>query len=178
VKLSDLVPGVNEIKFHYTYPQTSFGYQINKLSLGLKLDDTPPPEEYTLAVTTQGDGSVFLLPTGPYPAGTEVMLRGDAMEGWQFSQWIWDDGTIQTQNPTTIVLNRDRAVVAVFEEEGVPPPDYYSTSEVDAMFAERDAAIAKNTAAIATLEGEVANLAAEVTQMQAYLDRIKAAWNT
>ncbi|NVM20904.1 MAG: PKD domain-containing protein, partial [Desulfobacterales bacterium] len=82
------------------------------------------PTEYTLTVTTVGQGSVTLDPAdGTYDKGTEVTLTATADEGWVFSEW---SGALSgSQNPATITMDSDKNVTATFTE--VLPTEYTLT---------------------------------------------------
>ena len=75
------------------------------------------PPQYTLTVSTDGQGTVALDPSGgTYDAGTEVTLTAAPSAGWQFSQWGGDlSGSV---NPTTITMNSNKTVTATFTESG------------------------------------------------------------
>jgi len=80
--------------------------------------------QYTLAVTSVGDGSISASPavaTGEaYNAGTEVTLTANPAEGWVFSAWSGD--LTGSENPDTIIMDADKTVVATFVEKTYPDP--------------------------------------------------------
>jgi len=71
--------------------------------------------QYTLSVIPQGQGSVILDPTGgTYDDGTTVQLTATASPDWHFARWEGD--LSGSTNPTTILMNSNKNVTAVFEE--------------------------------------------------------------
>jgi hypothetical protein len=74
---------------------------------------TPPPA--TLVVDVQGQGSVD--PTGgQYAPGSEVTLTATPETGWQFDHWEGDGLTGSQANPTTVTMDSDATITAVFAE--------------------------------------------------------------
>jgi uncharacterized repeat protein (TIGR02543 family) len=71
--------------------------------------------QYTLSITVDGSGSVTKNPDQPtYTYGTVVELTATAEAGWTFSHWSGDaSGTI---NPTTVTIDGDKSVTAVFTQ--------------------------------------------------------------
>lgn len=73
--------------------------------------------EYPLTVEVQGEGSVseqiMNSLTPDYPAGTVVKLTANPAEGWEFIRWEGD--LTGDENPTTITIDEEKAVTAVFE---------------------------------------------------------------
>ncbi len=69
----------------------------------------------TLTINLNGYGSVTPNPTGPdYVTNTLVTLTATADPGWRFDHWEGDlTGSI---NPTTITMDTDKTVTAVFVE--------------------------------------------------------------
>ncbi|MFC1765740.1 hypothetical protein ACFL6U_27155 [Planctomycetota bacterium] len=78
-------------------------------------EQSPPSQNYTLAVNTVGSGSVTRNPTGSsYPAGTEVALVATPAAGWYFSGW---SGSLSgSVNPATITMNGHKFVTATFKQ--------------------------------------------------------------
>jgi hypothetical protein len=71
--------------------------------------------QYTLTVNVTGQGSVALNPTGPtYPSGTTVTLTATAASGWHFDHW--EGALTGSTNPTTLVMDGNKTVTAVFVE--------------------------------------------------------------
>ncbi len=85
---------------------------------------TAKTKQYTLKVNTDGHGSVSLDPLGGrYDDGTQVKLIATPDRGWQFDHWEGDLSGID--NPTTITMDSDKTVTAVFTE--IPPTQYTLT---------------------------------------------------
>jgi pectate lyase/pectin methylesterase-like acyl-CoA thioesterase len=75
---------------------------------------------FTLSLSTQGQGTIQSVPSGPtYQAGTSVQLTAVPAAGWRFSNWSGDlTGAV---NPATIVMNSSKSVTAIFAEANTPP---------------------------------------------------------
>ncbi len=70
---------------------------------------------YDLNVTTTGNGSVTLNPTGGnYPEGTTITLNAIPDTGWVFSGWTGD--LSGNANPTTMTMDSDKTVTATFTQ--------------------------------------------------------------
>lgn len=84
--------------------------------------DLCPTPVYCLTTSIEGGGNVSLNPRGGcYEEGTQVRITAQAASGWKFDHWENDaSGTIPT---TTVIMNGDRNVAAVFEEENVCTTD-------------------------------------------------------
>lgn len=80
---------------------------------------------YTLAVQTQGNGTVTVQ-TPPnaedgvsYVEGTQVTITAQPADGFTFSGWQGDTGGATLgNNSITVAMTQDRALTAVFEEGG------------------------------------------------------------
>jgi hypothetical protein len=70
---------------------------------------------HTLTVSTRGKGSVTLVPPGgAYVAGTVVTLTAVPAPGFTFRGWLgalWG-----LANPTTLVIDRNKSVTAIFKK--------------------------------------------------------------
>jgi len=90
-------------------------------------------EEYTLTVTTEGEGSVTKDPEqGPYACGTVVTLTPQAEPCWYFDSWSGTDvGDIVNNGDGTysITMDGDKTVTAVFEAS--PTADITLTARYD-----------------------------------------------
>jgi hypothetical protein len=72
-----------------------------------------PPQQYTLAVTIQGSGSVALSPPGGvYDAGTVVTLSAAPASGYRFSGW--SGALTGTANPASLTMDANKTVTATF----------------------------------------------------------------
>jgi len=67
---------------------------------------------YSLAITTVGSGSVNLNNSGPYHYGDVVQLTAVPAIGWSFS--VWSGHLSGSANPTTLVIDGNKAVTATF----------------------------------------------------------------
>jgi chitodextrinase len=73
--------------------------------------------EYFLTLTTVGSGSVALQPAGGrYAEGTNVVLTPSPAAGFEFLYWRGDFGGLA--DPATIVMNRNKSVIATFVPVG------------------------------------------------------------
>ncbi|MEM1563025.1 MAG: DUF2341 domain-containing protein [Candidatus Bathyarchaeia archaeon] len=72
--------------------------------------------QYTLTITISptGSGKVICNPSGPYYYGDIVKLTAVPNVGWSFSNWTGD--LTGNQNPTTIIMNGNKKVTAVFTQ--------------------------------------------------------------
>ncbi|MFO8109770.1 MAG: S8 family serine peptidase, partial [Thermoplasmata archaeon] len=89
---------------------------------------TVPPDTYTLTVNTDGDGTVDIDPDqAEYEEGTTVELTATPASGWEFVEWTGD--ATGTSSTTTVTMDDDKTVTAVFEE--IPPEMYTLTVNID-----------------------------------------------
>jgi hypothetical protein len=101
------------------------------------------PEEYSLTVHTEGDGSVSRDPNqSSYTDGEKVTLTAIPASGWSFKEWKGD--LSGSKNPATITLDQDKSVTALFEQD---EPDEMSLSidEVKLFIEEMALEGARNT---------------------------------
>lgn len=83
---------------------------------------------HTLTVTIQGEGRVEPL-GGQFPAGTEVLLRATADDGFAFAGWEGDaEGS---ENTASIIMNGDKSVTAVFVARPVLTVHVQGLGQVD-----------------------------------------------
>ncbi len=75
--------------------------------------------QYNLTVNTVGSGNVTLSPPGGvYDDGTTVQITAVAEAGWEFSGWGGD--LTGAANPTSIVMDEDKAVIAIYDQSANP----------------------------------------------------------
>ena len=85
----------------------------NKTVTAVFVQDT-----YTLTVNITGQGSVALNPPGgSYVSGTTVTLTATPVAPWSFDHW--EGALTGSANPTTLLMNSNKTVTAVFLN--VPP---------------------------------------------------------
>ncbi|MFW6221513.1 MAG: InlB B-repeat-containing protein [Fibrobacterota bacterium] len=78
------------------------------------------PQEYTLTVQVDGNGSVT-PESGTFLEGTEVEMVATADEGWVFSHW---EGDIEgSDNPAVFTINSDMSATAVFNLDNQEIPN-------------------------------------------------------
>jgi len=74
---------------------------------------------YTLSTSVSPDGRGTISPSdGEYTEGEQITLTGIPSDGWVLSRWEGDWSS--SSNPTTIVMDRDKVVVGVFERRDYP----------------------------------------------------------
>jgi len=93
---------------HYWYVVVSYeDYNIGSIN----------PEQYTLDVYTQGDGTVEVTPDEDnYLENEEVELEAIPEEDWEFVEWTGDyEGT---EEEITVIMDDDKEITAHFEYDG------------------------------------------------------------
>lgn len=75
--------------------------------------------QYTLTTSVVGQGKVS--GAGSYPAGTIVDVTATPETGWKFVKWSVN-GTEGTNNPGTVEMNGDVALIGYFDQDCVDPP--------------------------------------------------------
>lgn len=85
-----------------------------------------PVVEYTLTLRVDGQGVVNpSVGVHTYNEGTIVILIATPEYGWEFKEWVGKVANIG--NPeTTVLLNENKTVTAVFEKEDDPEPTTYT----------------------------------------------------
>lgn len=74
------------------------------------------PAQYTLTLTTQGQGTVSANPAGSiFDEGTDVDLTATPAAGWQFNGWSGD--LSGSASPATVTMNEDKSVIATFIQQ-------------------------------------------------------------
>ena len=81
--------------------------------------------KYSLIISASAGGTTEPIPgTYQYDEGTSAIITAIANESYKFSKWEFD-GAVRTENPTTVLMNSDYSLKAVFEY--VPPPPLTAT---------------------------------------------------
>ncbi len=102
----------------------------------------------TLTVYTNGSGSVNVTPAGPYHYGDEVQMQAIPVTGWHFVEWT--GGLTGSANPTSLILNGNKTVTAVFAKDSVTLTVNISPSG--------SGAVAQNPAGPGYLYGDIVTL--------------------
>ena len=97
-----------------------------------------PSEQFDLTISSTAGGSVTTPGEGTFTrdAGTVVSLAASPASGYHFVNWIGDVGTIANVNAasTTITMNDDYSITAVFTEDSPSPPGIsYTEAEVEQL---------------------------------------------
>ncbi len=83
--------------------------------------DPPEPQQYTLTISTEGQGSTTpAAGTHVYDEGAVVPLSAEAAQGWTFDRWEIGEATVDSAQ-TTVTMTGDVTAVAVFVESETPP---------------------------------------------------------
>jgi hypothetical protein len=84
----------------------------------------------TTAVSPSGAGTITLNPAGgSYAPGTVVTVTATAASGWRFNNWTGD--LSGSTNPTTITMNSNKSVTAVFVATGGQTVKYQWTMDTN-----------------------------------------------
>ena len=88
--------------------------------------------QYTLTVSTTGEGQVELTPpSSVYDTGTEVTMTATAASGWQFSGWSGD--VTGTTNPVVVTMDTDKSVTATFTQSNLESITYLGSATAGAL---------------------------------------------
>jgi N-acetylneuraminic acid mutarotase len=99
--------------------------------VNINVTGTDIPSGYTLALHTEGSGSISKTPNqSKFEPGTEVKLNAAAASGWHFTAWSGD--TVSTTNPIYLTIDTNKSVTATFEKDSTttPPPEVPLISNV------------------------------------------------
>jgi len=97
-----------------------------------------PAGQYSLTISSTAGGWVTVPGEGTftYDAGTVVSLAATPASGYQFDNWTGDVGTIANVNAasTTITINGDYSITAIFlEDSPIPPGISYTEAEAEQL---------------------------------------------
>ena len=132
------------------------------------------PEEYTVTVNTQGEGTATAEPTTA-TAGTTVTLTEQAAEGWHFVEWQSDDVTV-TDN-TFVMPEGNVTVTAVFEKDAAPGEVNKTLLEKTVKYAETLSTEGVTDTAKKAFEDALANAKAVLDDKNATQEEVNAAWD-
>lgn len=91
--------------------------QVTVASDNVDFTATPVSVEHILTTYSQGQGTIIKKPEqSAYARGATVELTAMANNNWVFSHWVGD--LTGAENPTTLVLDGDKTVTAVFQIPG------------------------------------------------------------
>lgn len=104
------------------YP--SEGYWIFMKADGILAGFTSTPlspgQQYTLTMATAGEGTVDpAVGSHTYNEDTVVTMTATPADGWEFDEWQLDGSSYSVDAVTTITMDADKSVTAVFKEEGL-----------------------------------------------------------
>ena len=103
---------VTPTKTGYTFIPPSGSYS-NVTSDQTNQDYTATANEYPLAITIVGNGTVANPDQPTYHYGDTVQLDANAAAGWSFSGWSGDASG--SDNPIMIIIDEDPNVTAIFQ---------------------------------------------------------------
>ena len=97
-----------------------------------------PPEQFGLIISSTAGGSVTTPGEGTFTRdpGTVVSLVATPATGYQFVNWTGNVGTITNVNAasTTITMNGDYSITAIFSEDSPSPPGIsYTEAEAEQL---------------------------------------------
>ena len=85
-------------------------------------EDAPPaPTEFTITVTTEGNGTASASPDKAV-AGTEITLTAKPVEGYRFKEWEVMSGNVTIKDDKFTMPSANVEVKAIFEEDAPPAP--------------------------------------------------------
>jgi len=94
-------------------------YAFSNVTAGHTISATFSADQYPLAVTTVGSGTVTKSPDlASYPYGTIVQLDAVPVAGWAFAGWSGD--TISSADSVTVTIDGSKTVTATFVDVAVP----------------------------------------------------------
>ena len=132
------------------------------------------PEEYTVTVNTQGEGTAAAEPTTA-TAGTTVTLTEQAAEGWHFVEWQSEDVTV-TDN-TFVMPEGNVTVTAVFEKDAAPGEVNKTLLEKTVKYAETLSTEGVTDTAKKAFEDALANAKAVLDDKNATQEQVNDAWD-
>ncbi|MCQ2282085.1 MAG: T9SS type A sorting domain-containing protein [Bacteroidales bacterium] len=115
------------ICFHNTISTSSSTASYNYID-DIRLDYiepvvVPTPTTYTVTVNTNNASMGTVSGSGSFEEGSSTSISATANTGYHFTNW--SDGN--TENPRTIVVDRDITLTAMFEQDAAPVTNYTVT---------------------------------------------------
>ncbi|MDD5418275.1 MAG: PKD domain-containing protein [Methanomicrobiaceae archaeon] len=106
----------------YSYNAVASITMLRNVTVQAVFADSPEPVNWTLTMETPlGNGTVDPIPGDhKYRDGTNVTLAATPDTGWEFSKWLVDGDEFSRDAVTTITMDDNRTVRAVFT--GTPEP--------------------------------------------------------
>ncbi|MGF1669828.1 MAG: hypothetical protein ACFCU6_05215, partial [Balneolaceae bacterium] len=80
--------------------------------------DETVPRIFTLTTkVTPAEGGEIIPTGGEFTANTQIVIEARPSEGWIFNGWEGD--LISSRNPDSLLIDRDKTIIAFFEREGI-----------------------------------------------------------
>lgn len=104
------------IAFTFYYPiSPDFRYdQYNWLERIYFYTGSPPPSEYILTVSSNGEGTTD-PPSGSYTSTTPITVTAIPNTGYRLAQWTLDNINAGSSPTITVTMDRNRVLMAIFE---------------------------------------------------------------
>ena len=91
-------------------------------------EDAPPaPTEFTITVTTEGNGTASASPDKAV-AGTEITLTATPNEGYHLKEWEVISGGVTIKDDKFLMPDSNVEVKAIFEEDAPPAPTEHTVT--------------------------------------------------
>jgi hypothetical protein len=98
-------------------PDTS--YTFSNVTAGHTIGATFSADQFALAVSTVGGGTVTKVPDlASYPYGSSVLLGAAPVDGWAFTGWSGD--TTSSADSVTLIISGIRTLTATFADVALP----------------------------------------------------------
>jgi hypothetical protein len=109
-----------------TYTSNPINVLMDKsrsLTAYFSLTPPPPPTTYKLNLSVTIGGTTDPAPgIYEYDKGTTITVNAIPADGYYFNHWELD-GSIKTENPISVLMDRDHTLLAVFTEQPLAPPE-------------------------------------------------------
>lgn len=87
--------------------------------------DAPAPTEYTITVTSGGNGTASASPDKAV-AGTEITLTATPANGYHFKEWEVMSGGVTIKDDKFTMLDSNVEIKAIFEKDAPPAPTEFT----------------------------------------------------